>query len=68
MRCDPAVPHWARALLSAIAVLQLAAIHLARPIYLPARELSTARQTFLSLGAAKNQENPAADGLKRDIG
>ena len=39
MRRDPAVPAWARALLPAIAVLQLAAIHLARPVYLAVRRL-----------------------------
>ena len=42
MREDPAVPHWARALLPAIAALQLAAIHLARPVYRAARRLATA--------------------------
>jgi glycosyltransferase involved in cell wall biosynthesis len=42
MRRDPAVPPWARALLPAIAALQLAAIHLARPLYLAARKLATA--------------------------
>jgi glycosyltransferase involved in cell wall biosynthesis len=42
MRRDPAVPAWARALLPAIATLQLAAIHLARPLYLATRWLRTA--------------------------
>ncbi len=45
MRSDPAVPAWARALLPAIAALQLAAIYLARPVYLAARRLSSARQS-----------------------
>jgi Glycosyl transferase family 2 len=42
MRRDPAVPAWARALLPAIATLQLAAIHLARPAYLTGRKLAIA--------------------------
>jgi len=33
VRRDPGVPRWARTLIPAIAPLQLAAIHLARPIY-----------------------------------
>ena len=37
MRRDPAVPAWARALLPAIAILQLATIHLVRPLYLTVR-------------------------------
>jgi hypothetical protein len=41
MRTDSAVPGWARALLPAIAALQLAAIHLLRPIYLGTRRLMT---------------------------
>jgi glycosyltransferase involved in cell wall biosynthesis len=45
LRSDPGVPGWARALLPAIAVLQLAAIYVARPVYLAARRRSTARQS-----------------------
>jgi glycosyltransferase involved in cell wall biosynthesis len=41
MRSDAAVPGWARALLPAIAALQLAAIHLLRPVYRGARRLMT---------------------------
>jgi glycosyltransferase involved in cell wall biosynthesis len=37
LRRDPEVPAWARFLLPAIALLQLAAIHLARPVYLALR-------------------------------
>jgi glycosyltransferase involved in cell wall biosynthesis len=43
LREDPGVPAWARALLPVIAVLQLAAIHLARPIYRASRRLATRR-------------------------
>jgi glycosyltransferase involved in cell wall biosynthesis len=39
MRRDPGVPAWARALLPAIAALQLAAIYLARPVYMAVRRL-----------------------------
>jgi glycosyltransferase involved in cell wall biosynthesis len=39
MRHDPAVPRWVRALLPAIAVLQLAVIYLARPVYMAVRRL-----------------------------
>ena len=37
MREDPAVPHWARALLPVIAVLQITVIYLVRPAYRAAR-------------------------------
>jgi hypothetical protein len=39
LRGDPGVPRWARALLPAIALLQLAVIYVARPLYLAARRL-----------------------------
>jgi glycosyltransferase involved in cell wall biosynthesis len=45
IRRDPAVPAWARALLPAIAALQLAAIYLVRPAYLLLRRPSTARRS-----------------------
>jgi glycosyltransferase involved in cell wall biosynthesis len=45
MRCDPAVSRWARRLIPAIAVLQLAAIHVARPVYLAVRRLVTRRRS-----------------------
>ena len=45
LRSDPGVPGWARALLPGIAVLQLAAIYVARPVYLAARRLSSASQS-----------------------
>jgi len=41
---DPAVPGWAKALVPAIAALQLAAIHLARPAYVGVRRLTTGRR------------------------
>jgi glycosyltransferase involved in cell wall biosynthesis len=41
LRVDPAVPGSARALLPMIATLQLAAIHLLRPVYLAARRLAS---------------------------
>jgi glycosyltransferase involved in cell wall biosynthesis len=37
MRRDPAVPRWARATLPVVAMLQLALIHVARPLYLRMR-------------------------------
>jgi len=40
MRQDPGVPGWARATLPAIAILQLAAIHLLRPLFRAARRLA----------------------------
>jgi glycosyltransferase involved in cell wall biosynthesis len=43
MRADPAVPGWARALIPAIAALQLTAIYLARPIYRGVRGIVNAR-------------------------
>jgi glycosyltransferase involved in cell wall biosynthesis len=43
MRHDPGVPRWARALVPAVAVLQLAAIQLARPAYVLVRRLATGR-------------------------
>jgi glycosyltransferase involved in cell wall biosynthesis len=39
MRRDPAVPAWARRLVPLIAALQLAAIHVVRPVYRVARSL-----------------------------
>lgn len=39
MRSDPAVPRWARALVPAVAALQLAAIHVVRPVYRLTRRL-----------------------------
>ena len=39
LRTDPGVPTWARALLPAIAILQLGAIHLLRPLFRIARGL-----------------------------
>ena len=45
MRTDRAVPGWARALLPLIAALQLAAIHVARPVYLALRRLRTGRRS-----------------------
>jgi glycosyltransferase involved in cell wall biosynthesis len=39
LRSDPAVPAWARGLVPAIAALQLAAIHIVRPIYRVTRRL-----------------------------
>jgi hypothetical protein len=40
MRADPGVPGWARALLPAIAILQLAVIHLVRPAFQAVRGLA----------------------------
>jgi glycosyltransferase involved in cell wall biosynthesis len=43
IRSDPATPRWARASLPLIAAFQLAAIYVARPVYLAIRRLSTRR-------------------------
>jgi glycosyltransferase involved in cell wall biosynthesis len=45
LRSDSAVPHWAKALLPVIALLQLIAIHLARPAFLFLRALRTRRRS-----------------------
>jgi glycosyltransferase involved in cell wall biosynthesis len=45
MRGDPAVPGWARALLPAIAILQLGGIHLVRPFYLTVRRMAARRSS-----------------------
>jgi glycosyltransferase involved in cell wall biosynthesis len=45
IRTDSEVPAWARALLPLIAPLQLAVIHMGRPIYLGARRLLTHART-----------------------
>jgi glycosyltransferase involved in cell wall biosynthesis len=46
LRSDAAVPAWARALLPVIALLQFAAIYLARPLYRGARRLIKSRSNI----------------------
>jgi glycosyltransferase involved in cell wall biosynthesis len=48
IRRDVAVPPWARFLLPVVAVLQLAAIHLARPLYLAGRRFVSARRSNIA--------------------
>jgi glycosyltransferase involved in cell wall biosynthesis len=45
MRRDPGVPGWAMTLLPLVAALQLAAIHVARPLYLAVRKVGSGRRS-----------------------
>ena len=46
IRRDGAVPRWAKALVPAIAVLQLAVVHVARPLYVSSRSALTRRSNI----------------------